>query len=173
MLSIEKYALPDNALLGRYARDGIYSDCYATEVAGTIAHAEYVTAFYTTSIFKLERAILTWVVAKPSTDDQARQLAEGSTDTFAAWYVEERCENQILLCDFRHRTRSWLMVAPVPADRGARTRLYFGSAVVPVQNSKSDVASLGVAFHAVLGFHKLYSVALLSAARSRLRAGRR
>lgn len=173
MLSIEKCALPDNALLDRYVRGSTYTDCYATEVAGTIAHAEYVTAFFTTSIFKLERAILTWAVAKPSTDVQARQLAEGSTDTFAAWYVEGRCENQILLSDFRHRTRSWLMVAPLPAGRGARTRLYFGSAVVPVQNAKSDVASLGAAFHAALGFHKLYSVALLSAASSRLRARRR
>ena len=52
-------------------------------------------------------------------------------EKFAAWHVENRSENEILMCDFRGRTRSWLMVAPVSTVSDARTRLYFGSAVVP------------------------------------------
>lgn len=168
MLSIEKCPLPDHALLRRYVREGTYTDCFATEVGGTVAFVDYVTVFYTTAVFRLERVILKWSVSRPSTDAEARRLAEGKTDTFAAWYVEARSDNQILMCDFTVRTRSWLMAAPVPHVDGDRTRLYFGSAVVPVRSSKTGESSLGMGFSALLEFHKLYSEVLLGAARSRL-----
>ena len=158
--------MPDQALLGRYCGDGAYTDCYATEVSGAVPHAEYVTAFYTTWVFKLERLILRWLVSKPSNDAQARQLAEGSIDSFAAWHVEKRSENQLLLCDFLGRTRSWLMVAP--AVTRDQTRLYFGSAVVPARNPKTGTRKLGRGFYALLGFHKIYSKVLLYSAKSRL-----
>lgn len=160
--------MPDDALLGSYSREGAYTDCYATEVSGAVSQAQYVLAFYTTWVFKLERVILTWVVSRPSTDAQAKQLAEGSIDTFAAWHVEQRSTNQLLLCDFQGRTRSWLMVAPVVAGRDARTRLYFGSAVVPVRNPTTGISTLGRGFRALLGFHKMYSKVLLYSAKSRL-----
>lgn len=165
MFSIEKHSLPHNALLARYARDGIYTDCYATDFCGAVSHADFVRTFYTTWLFKLERVILKWTVSRPSTDVAARQLAEGAMDTFAAWYVEKRAKDQILMCDFRKRTRSWLMVAPLPADGGARTRLYFGSAVVPIHGE----ALIGPGFRALIGLHKLYSEALLYSAKSLLK----
>ncbi len=61
-----------------------------------------MTAFYTTGVFKLERRILKWAVARPSTDEQARQLAAGAIDAFfAAWRVERPHElPQLLLFDF-------------------------------------------------------------------------
>jgi hypothetical protein len=34
--------------------------------------AEYVNAFYTTRVFRLERIILKWAVSRPSTDAQAK-----------------------------------------------------------------------------------------------------
>ena len=163
---IEPCALPDGALLSRYRANGGYTDCYATEISGTVSQAQYVQAFYTTPLFKLERAILKFAVAMPSTDAQAGQLAEGSIKAFAAWRVEARSDNQLLMCDFRARTRSWLMAEPT-AD-GARTRLYFGSAVVPVGSAQNGKPGLGLAFRLLLGFHKLYSAALLRAARSRI-----
>lgn len=83
-----------------------------------------------------ERSILTWAVSKPSTDEQTTQLAEGKIDTFAAWYVETRSKNEILLCDFRDRM--------------------------------SGRPSMGWAFGALAGFHKIYSVALLYFAKSLL-----
>jgi hypothetical protein len=165
-----KCALPDDALLARYARTDAYTDCYKTEVAGEVSFAEYVTAFYTTFLFKLERSILTWAVSKPSTDEQTTQLAEGKIDTFAAWYVEARSENEILLCDFRNRTRCWLMVSPLHDDTGTRTALYFGSAVIPLRDRMSGRPSMGWAFGALAGFHKIYSVALLYFAKSLLMA---
>ena len=165
MFSIQPSPLPDNALLAAYARDGGYTDCYAVDVPGTISQEQYITAFYTTAVFKLERMILRFAVSKPSTDTQARQLAAGSTDEFAAWRVEQRNETQLLMCDFTGRTRSWLMTLPLPAQHGGGTRLYFGSAVVPAHPGK---AGLGFTFTALLGFHKLYSQTLLHAARKRL-----
>ena len=52
--------------------------------------------------------------------------------------------------------------------KSAGTRLYFGSAVVPERNAKTGQAKYGFAFHAMLGFHRLYSRALLRSAVSRL-----
>lgn len=170
MFSIEKCAIPPNTILSSYLmRDRTYVDCYTTEISGRIAFPEFVFSFYTTLLFKLERFILKWMVSKPSTDAQARQLADGETEKFAAWRVESRSENEILMCDFQERTRSWLMLVPVTTVNGARTRLYFGSAVVPIRNSKTGELSLGFGYQALLGFHRVYSVFLLYSAKSRIK----
>lgn len=129
-----------------------------------------MTGFYTTSLFKLERQILKWVISRPSTDAQATQLAAGEIDTFAAWHVEARADNQILMCDFRNRTRLWLMVAPLFADGDARTILYFGSAVIPVRRERNVKARMGWPFSALIGFHTIYSQALLYFAKKRLQS---
>ena len=129
MFSIESCSIPDGALLHDYLGAGTYTDCYVTEICGSVSHAQYVMAFYTTLVFKLERLILKIAVSRPSTDAQAKQLAAGSIDVFSAWHVEARAENQLLLSDFHRRTRSWLMVVPMAGVSGTRTRLYFGSAV--------------------------------------------
>jgi len=168
MFSIESCTLPDEALLRRYDENGIYTDCYRSDTPGLVTHEQFVNAFYTTLIFKLERLILKLVVSKSSSDAQARQLAKGSIDKFSAWQVEDRCDNQLLLSDFRGRTRSWLMVLPVDSENNRITRLYFGSAVIPVQNVTTGKKSIGSGFRALLGFHKVYSIVLLYAARSRL-----
>ena len=173
MFSIQPCSIPDGTLLSNYRRDGVYTDCYAADISGSVSHTQYVAAFYTTVVFKLERLILKWAVSKPSSDAQAKQLADGSIDTFAAWYVEGRSENQLLLSDFRGRTRSWLMAAPLNAEGGRGTRLYFGSAVVPVKNSKTGRSTLGLGFRVLLGFHKIYSKVLLHAAKARLEARHR
>jgi hypothetical protein len=135
-----------------------------TDISMPATQVQFVTAFYTTSLFKLERFILTWTVSKPSTDAQVQQLADGLLNTFAAWTVEARSEDQLLMCDYQSRTRSWLMVLPVQTG----TRLYFGSAVVPRVHARTGKATLGLILQLLLGFHRLYSVALLSAARLRL-----
>jgi hypothetical protein len=166
--SIQVCALPEQALLTKYARDGAYTDCYATEVARPVSQAEYIEAFYTGAVFKLERLLLAWFVSRPSTDAQAKELASGVLSDFAAWRVEGRSTDQLLMCDLSGRTRSWFMVSPVQTGSSTSTRLYFGSAVVPVHDKASGQARLGFPFKALLGFHKLYSRVLLHAARSRL-----
>jgi hypothetical protein len=172
VLSIKSCALPERALLGSYNHDGVYTDCYVTEVPDSVALAEYVTAFYTSPVFKLERMILEWMVSWPATDTDARQVAEGLNEKFAAWHVECRDEQQLLLSDFWDRTRSWFMVVPRDAANGKSTALYFGSAVVPYKDSATGQPRLGAGFRALLGFHKFYSVVLLYAAKQRLEVNR-
>ncbi|MDI1342051.1 hypothetical protein [Polaromonas sp.] len=170
MPSIHRSELPPGALLGKYQHGKAYADCYVTQIARHVSHAEFVQAFYTTPLFKLERRLLAWLVSKPSTDAQAGQLASGILDAFAAWSVEERREDQLLMCDFQGRTRSWLMVIPMEGENSRGTRLYFGSAVVPARAARAAARTpdLGLTFRLLLGFHKLYSRALLCSAKSRL-----
>jgi hypothetical protein len=165
-------ALPEGAWLRRYSESDAYTDCYAAEMATPVSQADYIEAFYTTWVFKLERLILAWFVAKPSTDLQARALASGSAEAFAAWTVEGRSDNQLLMCDFQGRTRSWLMSAPFPDNAATGTRLYFGSAVVRVNNRRSGHREMSLVFRTLLGFHKIYSRVLLRATLSRLRRAR-
>ncbi len=165
MPTITPQPLPENALLARYRDSGAYTDCYAIDLPSEITQQAFVTAFYTSPAFRLERIILALLVRKPSNDADVAELAAGTTEHFAAWTVEARSANQLLLCDYQSRTRSWLMAEPLP---GGGTRLYFGSAVVPVTRSEQGKASMGGAFHALLGFHRIYSRILLRSAARRV-----
>jgi hypothetical protein len=157
--------LPPGALLGKYARLGAYTDCYSTEVPGIVSLGQYVEAFYTGRVFKVERLLLGLFLARPSTDAEARQLASGELGSFSAWHVEDRTADQLLMCPVGAQTRSWFMVTPGP---GPSTRLCFGSAVLPASSQKSGPPRMGPVFRALLGFHKVYSRVLLGAARDRL-----
>jgi len=125
-------------------------------------------AFYTTALFKMERALLKWFAGRPSTDADANALATGAASRFAAWSVEGRAQRQILLADFTGRTRSWLMTQAIEhADGSGETLLYFGSAVLPAGTADTGETIRNLTFSALLGFHKLYSRLLLGAARRR------
>jgi hypothetical protein len=94
---------------------------------------------------------------------------------FSAWRVEKQSPSELLLADFTGRTRSWLMAEPVEApDQPPSTRLYFGSAVVPLRFEAGRAGNVGQkprmgwVFHALLSFHRLYSRLLLGAASRRL-----
>ena len=167
-MAVEPCGIPAAALLRRYQDGDGYADCFVTEVEGEVSQAEFIEAFYTTPLFKVERAILKWFASRPSTDLDAKALAGGRASTFAAWRVEDRSADQLLLADFTGRTRSWLMAAPA----GGRTRLHFGSAVTPVTNARTGRRGMGASFRALLGFHKLYSRLLLRSAHARILSAR-
>jgi hypothetical protein len=152
--------VPEATLLVAYANAGAFTDCYETTVRGQVGLPELIEAFYTTTLFKVERWLLATAIRRPSTDEQARALAHGTTNVFAAWTVEGRRDSEVLLG--AGPTRSWLSV--VPATQPGSTRLLFGSAVVPVRPG----GGFGLAFRALLGFHRLYSRLLLSAAARRV-----
>lgn len=168
MSIVQLEAVPEGTLLQRYVDRG-HTDCYTTEVAAAVTQAAFVEAFYTTRIFKLERLLLAMLASKPSTDVQAVQLAAGTLNDFAAWHVEARAPGELLMCDFRGTTRSWLMTVPVGSGETAGTRLYFGSAVVAVVDAATGKAAPAIGFRMLMGFHKLYSRVLLHAACSRVR----
>lgn len=158
--------LPGDSLLARYRSIGAYTDCFSCSVPFHSSLEGYVQAFYTTGLFKLERGVLARFLRKPSTDEQAAQLAAGQLDQFAAWTVEARSENQFLLCDYRARTRSWLMVKH--GGEQDTTCLYFGSAIVPKNHERSPAETSGLPGRLLTGLHRLYSRALLRSAARRL-----
>ena len=162
MSSVQVAALPVGALLERYSATGAYTDCYEVAVPGHASLAEFMAAFYTTPVFKVERWLLAHLARYPSTDEQALSLAKGQLTHFAAWQVEARESGQAILA--AGRTRSWLMVRPA---KGGATSLFFGSAVVPRRRG-----GLGWSFGVLLGFHRLYSRVLLASAARRLTKGK-
>lgn len=166
-MSVRSCALPAGAFLRRYDDSVGYADCFVAESSGLISLGQYVEAFYTTGLFKAERAVLS-LSGRPSTDIQANKVAAGSGSTFAAWSVEDRAEDQLLLCDVTARTRSWFMVTPVPDEVSDRTLLYFGSAITAVRKDKTGLMTIGPVFKALTSFHILYSRALLAAAKKRI-----
>lgn len=159
-IAVAEAALPFGALLERYSGGRGYADCLVATVPGRVTQAAFVEAFYTTPLFKLERLVLAVLLGRPSTDVEARSLAAGEVERFAAWTVEGRAPDQILLCDFQGATRSWLMSAATAST----TILYFGTAVVP----RGRTGGLGAGFRVMLPFHRLYARALLRAAARRV-----
>ena len=168
MSSVKPIALPDRALLSAYRDAGAYTDCFVASVPRVVSQAEYVHAFYTTMLFKLERAILKAIVSRPSTDAEALALAEGRRETFAAWQVEGRDDDQLLLTDFRGQTRSWLMRETGDGTNENETRLYFGSAVTALRDGDQGDDGLPLFYRLLMPLHRLYSRALLASARSKL-----
>ncbi|MBT8099879.1 MAG: hypothetical protein KJO82_09020 [Gammaproteobacteria bacterium] len=149
------------AFLHRYADH--YTDCFSTNLPVESSLPKFVEAFYTTPLFKAERLILKWLFSLSSTDEQARQVARGERDAFAAWNVEDRSDDQLLLIDVRERTGSWFMCVP----QHESTVLYFGSVVFRTEETAAG-RKMRWTYKSMLGLHRLYSRALLSAARSRL-----
>lgn len=163
VLSISESPLPDDTLLQRFADGGDYTDCFVTRVDAQITFPEYVEAFYTTAVFKAERLILKWAASRPSTDREAKQLANGEIDAFAAWTVVGRRENQLLLMDVRGQTCSWFMLEAEPAG----SRLFFGSAIIRSEATPTG-RRMKWTYRSLLGFHRVYSRVLLRAARRKL-----
>ncbi|MEO5735127.1 MAG: hypothetical protein ABIN96_14420 [Rubrivivax sp.] len=179
-------AVPPDTLLAAAAaaHGGAYIDCYSTQIMGRVTHADFVEAFYTSWLFKIERRLLGFLASRPATDSDARKLARSECHRFSAWRVEARDVDELLLADITGRTKSWLMVThgrcnndPViepiaqPALEPATlpvTQLLFGSAVLRLHDAKGKDRGMGAGFHLLLGFHKLYSRRLLGGARARL-----
>ena len=161
--SVNKAPLPDGALLQEFVDLGEYTDCFVVHVGNNVNFPEYVESFYTTSLFKAERLVLKWLISRPSTDKEARQLSRNEIHEFAAWKEHSRSDNQLVMMDFRQQTCSWFML--VPQENG--NRLYFGSAVMRNQETSSG-RKMKWTYRCLLGFHRLYSRALLHAAARRL-----
>jgi hypothetical protein len=168
MFSIAREGLPKDALLKTYRggarpeRWGKYGDCFSVTVDRAVDLSEFVFAFYTSPVFRIERLMLRALVGAPSSDSAARAVADGSAASFAVWYVGERTSTQLLMCDRYERTRSWFRVVSMNGDG---TLLQFGSAVAAARDGQMGAMSLGGGFRLLLGFHVLYSQVLLHAAK--------
>lgn len=54
MLSVRSAPLPPDALLASYSSSGAYTDCYSVRLDPPVSLGDFMAAFYTTGIFKLE-----------------------------------------------------------------------------------------------------------------------
>jgi hypothetical protein len=170
MPAITREPVPDDALLRTFRggahpeRWGKYADCFAVSVVRNVTLAQFVFAFYTSPLFLIERGLLRLLINAPSSRADARAIADGTSDKFAAWYVGQRTATQLLMCDRYERTRSWFSVEP----QSDGTRLQFGSAVAARRGEKTDIPKRPTAFGLLLSFHVVYSRALLRAAKGNL-----
>jgi hypothetical protein len=168
MFLVTQSVVPEDALLRTYrggARPECWresGDCFAISVDGVVSLAEFVFAFYTSSVFRIERLILRFLAKTPSTDAEARQLADGSGTSFAVWRVGERTATQLLICDRYERTRSWFRVLPLS---DGKTLLQFGSAVASRSGGQPATRTGFRLFPLLLKLHVLYSQVLLHAAK--------
>lgn len=168
MFSIARQAVPDDALLKTYQGGtrpelwGAYGDCFEVSVDRAVSLADYVFAFYTSPVFRIERMILRVLLMAPSTDGQAHAVAHGAGASFAVWYVGKRTATQLLMCDRYERTRSWFRAVPLD---GGRTLLQFGSAVAATSAGRTVARSTSRGSGLLLRFHVLYSQMLLHSAK--------
>lgn len=168
MFSVTQNAVPDDSLLRTYrggARPDCWrgrGDCFAVSVDRVVSLAEFVFAFYTSPIFRIERLLLGIFAGAPSTDTEARLLAEGSGMSFAIWRVGERTATQLLMCDRYERTRSWFRALPLS---DGKTLLQFGSAVASRSGGQPATRAGVSVFRLLLKFHVMYSQVLLHAAK--------
>lgn len=169
MNGVTNSSLPKTAFLQRYRDDEKnYTDCYSLYYSKTISMEAFVEAFYTGRAFKLERWLIATFTGHRSSQEQLNDLLSGRSNGFSAWTLEDRSENQLLMCDFQKRTRSWFMVEP----EGDGTRLYFGSAVVPARYWNSIAEKFAsLVFKILMPFHWAYSRILLGGAVRNLKKG--
>jgi hypothetical protein len=169
VFQIQSRPLPPLSLLAQCISPGDYADCLTVDVPGAISLGTFVQAFYTSAAFRPERMVLR-LIGRGSNDADVRALADGSADNFAAWDVEARGADELLLRDFQNRTRSWLMVEDLTPPGSPATRLTFGSGVMHPKGAGSGGGKL---FRLLLPIHKIYAKMLLkSAAKQLMRAGR-
>jgi len=156
---------PPDSLLARLAtQSGAFADAYHLSFPRPVSLAEFVEAFYTTRLFKGERVLLA-LFGKPSSDAMARAVARGEGQRIAVWTVQARAGDELLMHEDSGATRSWFKAQ---AGEGGGTMLWFGSAVIARRRGPDGQPRFSWVFHALLGFHRWYSRALLVAAAWRL-----
>jgi hypothetical protein len=163
MAHVTSSAPPEGSLIAPFAgAPGHYADAFRAAVPGDVTLPGLIRAFYTTPLFRAERLVLS-LAGLRGTDTDIAGLADGARAHFAAWTVEARRSDEILLADVSGRTKSWLKVARDETG----TRVWFGSVIVPLGGG-----AIGPAFTLLVGPHRVYSRALLAAACRRLAGGR-
>ena len=164
MKKVVEMPLPAGTFIAEQAElPGYYTDCYGIELGHAITLPEFINAFYTTPLFRLERLILALTPKGRMKDADVTTLSSGESDRMSIWKVKRRRDCEILLS--AGRTKSWLMV--VPSQGG--TQLFFGSVVVPEPAKiEGGALRLGPVFDSLMSAHRVYSQLLLGSAAQRL-----
>ena len=165
VMSLSSGSEPEGAFISQYSTThGGYSDCYYVDIQKDVALSDYILAFFSTPIFRMERLILNLVPSGRSNEQCVLDIASGTGDKMAGWKTEKRDENQLLLAVGDGPIRTWLMVQGKQSSETTptkTTRLYFGSAVLPTSMTKDGRPKLAIVFKLFSGLHIFYSRLLL------------
>lgn len=90
-MSVKIGQIPETGLLKPYSvRPGCHTGCFFVDVPGRVELSHYVSVFFTTPVFKLERKVLSVLAASPSDHQDVVDLASGAGDRLSMWRVEAR-----------------------------------------------------------------------------------
>lgn len=160
MRSVSTGEIPENGALMSYAlRPGCYTDCYFVDVPGQVVLSDFISTFFNTPLFRVERFILAVVASQPTTIEDVKNISEGKSDRFAVWKVESRDDFQLMMSVGDGPIRSWWMVSP-GLNNNEYSRIYFGSAVLSTTVDSAGAPKIGAFFRIFLGFHKAYAYSL-------------
>ncbi|MEL6648775.1 MAG: hypothetical protein AAFQ05_13995 [Pseudomonadota bacterium] len=153
--------LPQDSLLHACAtRPGSYTDCFEAAVPtdGTPDRAfeRFVFLFFDSWLFRVERMILRFAGKAPKAGTDPIALARGEVAHFAAWTVDARRAQELLMSVHHTPIRTWLSVA----KDGDQMRLRFGTALLAQETS----GRVHWGFRATIRAHRLYAKLLLKAA---------
>lgn len=147
MAKIESISVPEGSLLAEFGPPNAYRDCFTCDMPGSVSLEQFVERFYCSAAFRPERVVL-GLIGRGASNGDARAVAQGDVESFAAWNVVSRRDDEVLLQDFRGATASWFSVRSI----GTSTQLLFGSWV--------GEPDRGVV-RALMPFHRWYSRVLL------------
>ncbi|MEO1221334.1 MAG: hypothetical protein AAFY42_08290 [Pseudomonadota bacterium] len=152
MAKVTEIPVPEGSLLAQFGPPpGLtaepYRDCWSRTEPGEVTLEQFIERFYCSRTFRPERMLL-GLIGRGGSSEDARRLARGEVQSFAAWNVVERRERELLMQDFSGATASWLSVEALEGS----TRLMFGSWV-----GRADSPLV----RALMPFHSWYSRVLL------------
>lgn len=164
MTQVSAPELPPESLLARLRGPECYRDAFRASLPGEVSLGELVTAFFSSRVFLTERMAL-HLIGRGAGQAEIAALAAGETQRFAAWEMEAREENQLLMHDFLDQTCCWLAVStrgpdgalcgPLPVPEVGRTFIWFGTGVREVG---------GPIMRHLQGAHRFYARQLLAGA---------
>lgn len=173
---VRRAAVPEGTILHSSrplsgpARDETHLDCFVADIDGAWSLEQFVGVFYRTWLFRAERFVLKHVMRLPSTDSDLESLLDGNQEKFAAWSIERRTANELLMCDIASKTKSWFMVTQTGDSAKQRTLVHFGTVVVATPDRRSGEPKLGTLFRLFMPLHLLYARSLLLVAVRDLRS---
>ncbi len=89
MTKIYAIPVPDGSLLAEFDPPEAYRDCYVRRESGSVSLEQFIERFYCSWAFRPERIAL-GLIGRGASSEEARKLARGEVDSFAAWMVIER-----------------------------------------------------------------------------------
>ena len=116
-------------MAGQSLHERYVTNCFRNEIPKTVDLSDFIDAFYKTPLFRFERLVLSLAPTGRMREVDITALSKEQVDRISVWQVETRLDAQILLS--AGGTKSWLMVE----EMESRTRLYFGSVLVPRPSS--------------------------------------